>query len=40
MGAVSALTADGLFTGQTAEFMQLLHDLPAAADQANRENSQ
>jgi hypothetical protein len=40
MGAVSALTADGLFIGQTAEFMQLLHDLAAAADHANPENSQ
>jgi hypothetical protein len=35
MGAVKALTADGLFIGQTAEFMQLLNDLARDADQAN-----
>ena len=35
MGAVKALTADGLFIGQTAEFMQLLTDLATDADQAN-----
>jgi hypothetical protein len=34
MGAVNALTADGLFIGQTGEFMQLLKDLAAAADAA------
>jgi hypothetical protein len=38
MGAVDALTADGLFMGQTTEFMQLLKDLATDADQARREN--
>ena len=36
MGALKALTADGLFIGQTREFMQLLHDLAADADHARR----
>ena len=36
MGAVNALTADGLFTGQTQEFVQLLTDLASDADQATR----
>jgi hypothetical protein len=36
MGAVKALTADGLFTGQTPEFFQLLADLASDADQARR----
>jgi hypothetical protein len=36
MGAVNALTADGLFTGQTPEFFQLLADLASDADQARR----
>ncbi|MBV8173539.1 MAG: ferritin-like domain-containing protein [Verrucomicrobia bacterium] len=36
MGAVKAFTADGLFIGQTAEFMQLLNDLATDADQAKR----
>ena len=36
MGAVKALTADGLFTGQSPEFMQLLTDLASDADQARR----
>jgi hypothetical protein len=36
MGAVNALTADGLFTGQTQEFFQLLADLASDADQAKR----
>jgi hypothetical protein len=40
MGALKALTADGLFLGQTAEFMQLLTGLAADADQANPENGQ
>ena len=40
MGAVKAFAADGLFIGQTAEFMQLLTHLAADADQANPENSQ
>src|SRR6516165_4181555 len=34
MGAVKALTLDGLFMGQTHEFFQLLQDLAAAADAA------
>ena len=36
MGAVKAFTADGLFIGQTGEFMQLLNDLATDADQAQR----
>ena len=36
MGAVKALTADGLFIGQTMEFKQLLADLATDADQATR----
>ena len=36
MGAVKALTADGLFIGQTPEFFQLLADLATDADQAKR----
>ena len=35
MGAVKAFTADGLFIGQTAEFVQLLNDLATDADKAN-----
>jgi hypothetical protein len=37
MSAVKALTADGLFMGQTPEFMQLLTDLATDADAAGRE---
>jgi hypothetical protein len=37
MGAVKALTNDGLFIGQTSEFFQLLKDLASDADQARRE---
>lgn len=37
MGALKALTADGLFIGQTKEFMQLLTDLATDADQAESE---
>ena len=37
MGALKALTADGLFIGQTGEFAQLLNDLATDADQAGRE---
>ena len=37
MGAVKAFAADGLFIGQTSEFMQLLTDLATDADQARRE---
>jgi hypothetical protein len=36
MGAVRALTADGLFIGQPAAFFELLRDLAAAADSARR----
>jgi hypothetical protein len=38
MGAVTALTNDGLFIGQTSEFVQLIHDLATDADQARRES--
>ena len=34
MGAVAALTADGLFIDQTSEFKQLLMDLASDADAA------
>jgi hypothetical protein len=34
MGAVKALAGDGLFIGQTSQFMQLLNDLAADADRA------
>jgi hypothetical protein len=36
MGAVQGLTGDGLFIGQSAEFLQLLHDLAEDADAAQR----
>ena len=36
MGAVQALTDDGLFIGQSKEFMQLLQDLAEDADEARR----
>ena len=36
MGAVQALTADGLFIGQSYQFMQMLNDLAADADAAMR----
>jgi hypothetical protein len=36
MGAVKALTADGLFIGQSPEFFAVLHDLAAQADEAQR----
>ena len=36
MGAVQALTADGLFIGQSAEFFAVLHDLAVQADAAQR----
>src|SRR5579864_7607373 len=38
MGAVNALTSDGLFIGQTPEFSELLKDLASAADQAQRQS--
>jgi hypothetical protein len=34
MGAVTALTANGLFLGQSPAFFALLHDLAEAADAA------
>ena len=37
MGAVAALTADGLFMGQTDAFTDLIKDLAADADRATRE---
>ena len=37
MGAVRALAADGLFIGQTNEFVELLTDLAADADAARRD---
>jgi len=37
MGAVNAFTADGLFRGQSQKFLNLLKNLAAAADAAQRE---
>jgi hypothetical protein len=37
MGALKALSADGLFIGQSQEFFQLLMDLASDADQAKRQ---
>jgi hypothetical protein len=37
MGAVKALTADGLFIGQSPAFFALLQDLASEADAARRE---
>jgi hypothetical protein len=37
--ALKALTADGLFIGQTSQFMQLLNDLAADADRAESNRS-
>ncbi len=37
MGAVRALTQDGLFIGQSKEFFELLRDLAEDADEAKRE---
>ncbi len=36
MGAVNALTADGLFIGQSAAFLQMMSDLASDADAAQR----
>jgi hypothetical protein len=36
MGAVNALTGDGLFIGQSTQFLQLLRDLASEADNAQR----
>jgi hypothetical protein len=36
MGAARALMADGLFIGQTNEFIELITDLAADADRAQR----
>jgi hypothetical protein len=38
MGAVTALTADGLFIGQSAGFFDLLRDLARDADEARHES--
>jgi hypothetical protein len=38
MGAVKALTGDGLFVGQSPQFFALLHDLAEDADDARRES--
>jgi TAT (twin-arginine translocation) pathway signal sequence len=38
MGAVKALTDDGLFIGQSAEFFQFLRDLAEDADEARRDH--
>jgi hypothetical protein len=37
MGAANALTADGLFVGQSEDFFELIADLAADADRARRE---
>jgi hypothetical protein len=37
MGAARALTADGLFIGQSAHFFELLRDLAEDADEARRQ---
>jgi hypothetical protein len=37
MGAAKALAADGLFVGQSEDFLELLLDLAADADRAKRE---
>lgn len=37
MGAAKALTADGLFIGQSRRFFEFLHDLAEDADKARRE---
>lgn len=37
MGAVKALTADGLFRGQSPDFFEFLRDLAEEADEAQRE---
>ena len=37
MGAVNALSADGLFKGQSEDFFELLRDLASDADAAKRE---
>jgi hypothetical protein len=38
MGAVTALTANGLFLGQSPAFFALLHELAEAADAAPTRN--
>jgi hypothetical protein len=37
MGAVKALTEDGLFIGQSKQFFQLLQQLATQADAAQRQ---
>lgn len=39
MGAVMALTADGLFIGQPMECFDVLRDMAEQADAARRENT-
>ena len=36
MGAITGLTADGLFIGQSQEFFEFLRDLAEDADEATR----
>ena len=38
MGALTALTNDGLFIGQSKAFFQYMRDLAKDADQARRSN--
>lgn len=40
MGAVNALTHDGLFIGQSTEFLDLLRDVASDADAAQSERGQ
>jgi len=37
MGAVNSFTADGLFRGQSKQFLDLIKSLARAADEAERE---
>jgi len=39
MGALKALTADGLFIGQSPAFFKFLQDLAEAADEAGHDQS-
>jgi hypothetical protein len=39
LAALTALTADGLFIGQSKEFFEYLRDLAEDADEARREDS-
>jgi hypothetical protein len=40
MGALKALTGNGLFIGQSDEFFALLKDLAADADRARRDSNE